>query len=175
MENIGFIGYEYVEISAKREIESFYLDYYPSFGWQFENRTLSIKGLNYIQLKFKRNRKINNKIELNKLQKQFEKVLEEIKKLEFSKILKASTIAYIVGVIGTAFMAGSVFSIVAENVLLCAILGVIAFVGWSIPYLFYKNISEKMTEQVEPLIEEKYDKINDICEKALKLSKVLYN
>jgi len=164
-----FIGYEYVEISAKRELESFYLDYYPNFGWQFENRALSVKGLPYIQLKFKRNRKIKNKTELNKLQRQFEKILAEIRKLEFSKVLKASTVAYIVGIVGTGFMAGSVFSVVGGNIPLCAILGVIAFIGWSLPYLFYKNISKNMTEQVAPVIDTKYDEINDICEKALKL------
>lgn len=165
-----FVGYEYTTVVAKRELESFYMDYYPSFGWEFDNRTPSIKGFNWIQLKFKRNRRIEKKTELMKLQRQFESSIEQIQKLEMSKVLKASTVAYIVGIIGTAFMAGSVFSVVGGAIVPCIILGAVGFIGWAASYVSYRNISKNMTDKIEPLIDKKYDEINEICKSAASFS-----
>ena len=30
----GFIGYEYMEVAADRQMEAVYADSYPSFGWR---------------------------------------------------------------------------------------------------------------------------------------------
>ena len=166
MEEKGFIGYEYTTVVTKREMESFYMDYYPSFGWIYDSRLPSVKGFGWIQLKFKRNRRIENKTEIKKLQRQFEKTLKQIESLELKKYVKASIVAYTIGIVGTGFMAGSVFSIVAENVVLCAILGVIAFIGWGLPYFLYKNIFNDAKEKIDPEIDEKYDEINETCKKA---------
>jgi len=164
-----FVGYEYTEVEVKRELESFYMDYYPSFGWEFDSRTPSLKSIIDIKLKFKRNREIKNKTEVMKQQRQFEKTIKEIQKLEMSKVIKASAVAYVVGIIGTAFMAGAVFSVLASNIVLCVVLGIIGCIGWVIPYWLFKNISKKMTENVEPEIDGKYDEINEICKKATDL------
>ena len=31
----GFVGFEYLEVSAKRSMESMYVDGYRNFGWKF--------------------------------------------------------------------------------------------------------------------------------------------
>lgn len=120
---------------------------------------------NSVVMKFKRDRKIRNKSELTRLQRQFDACVSEIQSLEFSKYRKASTVAYVIGVVGTAFMAGSVFAITLNMVVLCAILAVPGFLGWIIPYLCYRNISKKKTAEITPLIDQKYDELYAVCEK----------
>ncbi|MDR3894493.1 MAG: hypothetical protein Q3Y17_17860 [Blautia sp.] len=75
-------------------------------------------------------------------------------------------IAYSVGSVGTVFMAGSVFSITADKLVPCIILAIPAFIGWVLPYLLYRGIIKKKTVQVTPLIDQKYDELYAVCEKA---------
>lgn len=164
----GFIGYEYKDVTVKRSLEPLYADNYPNFGWQFENGGTSVSNLGSVIMKFKRDRKIRNKAELTKLQRQFEAAVDEIGNLEKSKFTAASIWAYTIGIIGCAFLAGSVFAITAAtpNIPLCIMLGIPGLVGWACPYLLYRKVSSSRTSQVSPLIEQKYDEIYDICEKA---------
>ena len=114
----------------------------------------------------KRDRKIRNKPELTRLQRQFDAIVSEIVSLEASKRVKASIAAYVVGIIGTAFMAGSVFAITSGLLLPCIILAVPAFIGWLLPYFLYRSIEKKKTASVTPLIDSKYDELYTICERA---------
>jgi len=162
----SFIGYEYRDITVKREIEPMYTDGYTNFGWILEGTSVPIQSIGSVSLKFKRDRKIRNKAELTRLQRQFDACVTEIQRLEFSKVVGASAVAYIIGIIGTAFMAGSVFAYLAGMLPLCVILAIPAFVGWIIPYFCYVSIRQKKTGQVTPLIDQKYDEIYEVCEKA---------
>ncbi|MGN0624236.1 MAG: hypothetical protein ACI4JA_09860 [Oscillospiraceae bacterium] len=162
----NFIGYEYHEITVKRNMASVYIDGYENFGWQLEGSEYAIGSVDSVSLKFKRDRKIRNKTELTRLQRNFDACVKEIMALERSKVLKASAAAYTVGIIGTAFMAGSVFAVTSELILLCIILAIPAFAGWMIPYFLYRAIEKKKTAEVEPLIDQKYDEIYTVCEKA---------
>lgn len=162
----NFVGYEYMDVAVSNDMEALYTDGYPNFGWVLDGRGHSIQGIFSANLKFKRNRKIRNKAELTRLQRQFENSVKEIERLESSKTTGASVAAYIIGIIGTAFMAGAVFSYLAEILLLCIILAIPAFVGWIIPYFCYLRIQAKKTAQVTPLIDQQYDSIYSVCEKA---------
>ena len=75
------------------------------------------------------------------------------------------------GILGTAFMAGSTFAVTADppQILLCIILAIPGFLGWIFPYFLYTRSVRKQTEKITPLIEEKYDEIYEICEKGNKL------
>lgn len=165
----GFIGYEYKEVTIKQSTESLYLDGYTNFGWVVEE-TLTTLQPGYVTLRMKRDRKIRNKAELIRLQRKFESEVAEIDSLERSKTMKASIVAYIIGIIGTAFMAGSVFAVVGGNVALCIILAVPAFIGWLVPYFAYRKIVQNKTIEASTLIDNKYDEIYEICEKANRLS-----
>lgn len=172
-----FIAYEYKEMAVESSKVSFLTDGYECFGWEVDenlqgngkNRNLPNQKKTILRLK--RNRKIINKMELTRLQRNFEACVNEIITLENAKTSAAAMYAIIVGVIGTAFMAGSVFAVTAQppHILLCIILAIPAFLGWIIPYFLYKKIVGKQTEKLAPLIEEKYDEIYDICEKGNKL------
>ncbi len=162
----GFVGYEYKDVTVKRNLESVYADGYTNFGWTLEGTSVPIQSIGSVTMKFKRDRKIRNKAELSRLQRQFDACVAEIENLEFSKVVGASTVAYVIGVVGTAFMAGSVFSHIAGMLPLSIILAIPGFAGWIIPYFSFVNIRRKKTEQVAPLIDQKYDEIYDVCEKA---------
>lgn len=112
-----------------------------------------------------------NKMELTRLQRNFEACVKEIDALENAKTSVATMYAIILGIVGTAFMAGSTFAVTAQppHVILCIILAIPGFLGWIFPYFLYKKIVGKQTERLTPLIEEKYDEIYAICEKGNKL------
>lgn len=167
-DNRDFVGYEYKEIAVDRQLESLYMDSYQNFGWQLEERSGINAGISSSTLKFKRDRKILNKAELTRLQRQFDACANEILALEKSKTSSATVIALIIGMLGTAFMAGSVFAVTASepNIPLCIILAIPAFIGWILPYFVYRTTAVKRTRKVEPLIEAKYDEIYEVCEKA---------
>lgn len=164
----GFIGYEYKNITVGREMESLYADGYTNFGWTLEDVDISsnIRGSHTANLKFKRDRKICNKAELTRLQRQFDACIQEIQTLERSKISSASIAAFTVGLIGTVFMAGSVFAYIGGMQVLSIVLAVPGFLGWIIPYFAYRKIQENKTASLTHLIEQKYDEIYAVCEKA---------
>ena len=163
-----YIGYEYREITVDRNSEALYLDSYENFGWQFDGRALSLFGITkgMVQLKFKRNRKLLNKMELTRLQRQFDSCTSEIKRLEQSKLSQAYIVSFTIGVIGTAFMASSVFAYLGGMVLLCIVLAIPAFIGWIIPYFAYNSTYRKKVSEVTPIIDSKYDEIYEVCKKA---------
>lgn len=162
----NFVGYEYKDVTVKRNMESVYADGYSNFGWSLEGTSTPIQNVGSVTIKFKRDRKIRNKAELGRLQRQFDSCVAEIERLEFSKIVGASAAAYSIGLIGTAFMAGSVFAYLANMLPLSVILAIPGFAGWIIPYFSYRSISRKKIDKVAPLIDQKYDEIYEVCEKA---------
>lgn len=168
-EKNNFIGYEYKDIIIDKSIQAVYEDSFPYFGWKYENSSSSLKNSNTIEIRFKRDRKIRNKAELTRLQRQFEASVNEIVMLEKSKTTKASIIAFTVGILGTAFIAGATFSYLSSMFVLMIILAIPGFLGWILPYFCYKYIYEKKAKNIIPLIEKKYDEIYDICEKANRL------
>lgn len=169
-----FIVYEYKEIIADRKMSSFILDGYENFGWEldenFPNQN-TLKNHNKIILRLKRDRKIMNKMELTRLQRNFAACVREIEEMERRKISYATIYAFIVAIIGTMFIGGSVFAITAEppHIFLCILLGIPGFIGWILPYFVYRRMVKVQTEKVIYLIEEKYEEVYLLCEKGNKL------
>lgn len=169
-----FISYEYKEMIADVEKASFLLDCYENFGWQQDEKLSGNVKSTYqtkVRLQLKRNRKIVNKMELTRLQRNFEACTKEIETLEQSKTSSATMYSLVVGVVGTAFMAGSVFAVTAQppQILLCILLGIPAIIGWILPLFVYRKLAKQTEETIAPLIEAKYDEIDEICEKGHRL------
>ena len=167
-----FVSYEYKEVLADRSKASFLLDGYENFGWEASGKSFEEfldstdpRKQKKVLLRLKRNRKLVNRVELTRLQRNYEACLSEIETLEKSKTSAATMYALILGIVGTAFMAGSTFAVTASppHILLCIVLAVPGFLGWILPYFVYKKVVEKQTEKVTPLIEEKYDEIDSNC------------
>ena len=160
---------------------SFLIDGYENFGWEVDENVIQYAPEKYpaaggphrkkTVLQLKRNRKIINKMELTRLQRNFEACVAEIENLEKEKTSRPAVQSLAVGILGTAFMAGSTFAVTADPpmILLCIILAVPGFLGWIFPYFLYKWGLRRQTEKITPLIEEKYDEIYEICEKGNKL------
>lgn len=180
----SFVGYDYKEIVADSDKVSFFLDSYENFGWEPDLKTREGLYENSIEkmyapyqkksvIRLKRDRKIFNKMELTRLQRNFEACVNEIQQLEKSKTSAAIVYALSIGIIGTAFMAGSVFAVTAQppHVILCILLAVPGFIGWILPYFIYKKTVIKQTEKITAIIEQKYDEIYELCEKGNNLLK----
>ena len=160
-----FIGYEYKELPVKVKFESLYVDGYDNFGWELEDIIPSRK-YGEVLLKLKRDRKIRNKTELTRLQRQFDACASGIRKMENTKLLLPSIVAYGLGLIGCALMAGSVFSFLGDMIFLSILAGIPAIAAWIAPYFLYNHFLHKKNLEIDPLIEEKYDEIYEVCEKA---------
>ena len=173
----NYIGYEYKEIEGDSSMVSLLLDGYENFGWEVNESlpTGSMGGMSgrnqRTVIRLKRDRKILNKAELTRLQRNFEACVSQIQMLEQRKTSGATAYAIILGIIGTAFMAGSVFAVTAQPpyYILCILLAIPGFLGWIFPYFLYRKVAEKQTEKITPLIEAKYDEIYELCEKGNKL------
>lgn len=161
-----FIGYEYRDVAIKKDISAIVIDGYENFGWQVDSSTTPMQPTNSVTIKFKRDRAIRNKAELTRLQRQFDADLEEIQKLESSKTTTAATVAFLVGIIGTAFMAGAIFAIDAEKIMLMIALAVPGFVGWVLPYFIFNKLRYQKTKAITPLIDQKYDEIYAITKQG---------
>ena len=107
-----------------------------------------------------------NKAELTRLQRQFDSCVNEIETLERSKVIGASTAAYGIGIAGCAFLAGSVFTYLGGALVPCIVLAIPGFLGWIVPYFCFNKIRKSKTEKVSPLIDQKYDEVYEVCEKA---------
>jgi hypothetical protein len=163
-----FIAYEYKNITASRDLESIYLDGFRNFGWEPDGSVpfFSPKGTAAVMLKFKRNRNIKNKGELARLERQFEKSLQVIGGLEKSKTSIAGIAAFTIGIIGSAFMAGSVFAYMAGMLPIMVILALPGLLGWIFPYFCYTQVKAKQDQKLSPLIDKQFDAVYEVCEKA---------
>ena len=180
--NRNFIAYEYKEVTADIAQASFLMDGYVNFGWEIDENVMPDTTERYSAktgthqhrktvIRLKRDRKILNKMELTRLQRNFEACVAEIGNLEKEKTSRPSIAAITVGIIGTAFMAGSTFAVTAQppHIILCIILAIPGFLGWVVPYFLYRAGVRRQTERITPLIEAKHDEIYEICEKGNKL------
>ena len=182
-ESAGYVGYEYREISVPRKYASLCLDSYPCFGWEEDpnqgrpgrRRGPAIPAApgpkEMETLCFRRARSISGKAELTRLQRNFDSCIAELGALEQSKTTLGMVASLTVGLLGTAFIAGSTFSAVSTPpmIWLTILLAIPGFLGWIIPYFLYRAIVRRKTAQIEPLMEQKYDEINNICQKGCRL------
>lgn len=178
-----FVAYEYMSINVRADKEPLYVDCYENFGWELINNTAlvdsndyyinnSTNGSRHVNLKFKRDRKIKNKLELMNLQRKMEFSLEEINRLEKQPETLGIIWSLAIGLVGTIFMAGSVFAITANNPLyvVCVICGILGFIGWGFGYYMYLKVKKEKRRENTSLIEEQYNTLYDSCEQAKKLS-----
>ncbi|MDR0848204.1 MAG: hypothetical protein LBN10_04040 [Propionibacteriaceae bacterium] len=165
-----FVAYEYAAVPASAEQESLLKDAYRNFGWTCEavDRTGLTTGT--VTLRLKRDRAVPNKTTLAKLQRSLENTLEAIDNLERSKSTKASIVAFTVGILGSAALAGSVFCFMASLWVPFVILGIVGLVGWALPYFLYTSIRTKRAAIVNAEIDRQYDQLYATCEQAAALT-----
>lgn len=175
-----FIAYDYLSLNVPIEHEQLYIDCYQNFGWvlisnvtRIDKNDYYINNYNYneiefVNIKFKRDRKIKNKLKLYNLQTEMEKALKKIIKLEKQPELLAIMYSLIIGIIGTIFLTLFILSIISKNNLyilntINIIIGIICLI---LPYFVYNKVKIKTKEKNQLLIEEQYNIVYDNCEKA---------
>lgn len=163
-----FVGYEYKEIKVNSDKASLFLDCYENFGWQQDDNFAMKQNMGNIVIRLKRNRKISNKSELIRLEKNFEACIQEIQSYETQKSSLPKIVAISLGIFGTAFIAGSVFAVTADPpiIWLCIILAIPGFFGWTFSKIVYDRLFRKEEKRIDPLILLKYDEIYEICQKG---------
>ena len=93
----AYVAYEYKEATVDLKRDSEYLDGYESFGWELDEAYeahASYAGMpvreSLISLHLRRDRRIVNRMELTRLQRQFEACMKEIHTLEGLKDIHAT-------------------------------------------------------------------------------------
>jgi hypothetical protein len=164
-----FVAYEYLTVRADRDLEPLYRDAYASFGWVVEGYASNVPGTPGVALKLKRDRRIKNRPMVLELQRRCEHALASIASLERSKSSTAMAVSLGTGILGSAFLAGSVFSLEADMTALSIVLGAIGLIGWVVGYLAHGRVKTRRTEQVAPLIDQQYDVVYETGEQAAHL------
>lgn len=157
---------EYLDVNVKQNLVQLCSDCYHALGWRIINTS---SGFDSVTLKLQRIRKIKNRVALCDLQRKCEDAFIAIEKLEKSKTTKAMVVSLGVGMVGTVFMACSVFAYLDLLKPLSYILAIPGFIGWGLPYFLYKILLKKNTLITNPMIERNYDLIYEACEKAIQL------
>lgn len=169
------ITYDYKTISAKREMETMTIDAYENLGWEFVGSSVSGGAIFHVNLSFKRDRKIANKQNLLKLQEKIDSTLQNIEVLQNKKKTIGTIPALCVGVTGTLIFGGGMSMVMTLGVssgiavgwlvggIILGIVGLgVALLGWPI----YKRTKRKGLAKIEPILENEYNKLADICEEA---------
>lgn len=178
-----FIAYDYLKLEVLTDLEQLYVDCYQSFGWELTKVLEKTKDQDYyinggilienplVTLKFKRNRKIKNKAELLKLQKNMEDSFKKIDKLKKEPELVSTMYSLILGIIGMLFIIFSILSLTSKSpfYILGVINGIVGAIGFISAFFMYNKKRKQIQEKNEILIEEEYNNIYEHCEKAYNL------
>ena len=166
-----FVGYEYKDLTAPEDKFSLYLDSYENFGWSVDPNAPRRQEHGLITVTLKRDRRIVNKAELTRLQRNFDACVQEIEALERSRTASPTISALAVGLMGTVFMALSVFAVTAQppRIAACILFGVPGIVGWAAPIFIYQRRLQQKIRQIDPLIEEKLEEAYRLCERGHQL------
>lgn len=171
MENA--VTYDYKTIKVKREIEALVCDTYENLGWTLVS-TSSVEGsLFHINLSFKRDRKIENKTSLLKLQDRADNCIANIDALQSKKKNAGLVGALSTGIAGAlTFGGGMSMCLLLSGVgyMIGGIaLGVVGAGICALAYPLFKKINKKKVSRIEPILECEYDKLADICAEASQL------
>ena len=166
-----FVGYEYKELTVAADRFSLYLDSYENFGWTADKNAPPRSQHGLMTVTLKRDRRIVNKMELTRLQRNFDACIQEVDALERSKASSPTILALAAGLIGTAFMALSVFSVTAQppHIPACILFALPGFAGWiASPFLYRERLRRKAGE-INPLIEDKLEEAYRLCQRGHEL------
>lgn len=174
MEKEKAIVYDYKTVRVKRDMEAMFTDAYENLGWEVTSTSLVGGTLSYVNISFKRNRKIEHKTELIKLQDKIDSSLSNIDKLHQTKKNAGVGEGITVGVIGALIFGGGMSMTMCLTGLGFLIGGIalgvagigIGLLGW----LVHNKIQKKKLVKIDPLLEEEFNKLSDLCEEANNLT-----
>lgn len=162
-------SFDYRKVNVKRSMVSLYTEAYRYFGWILicsdPDEPNQASGT-WITLEFRRDHKIRNKAELTRLQRNFDACVDEICEMEKEKTGTADKAARGIGLMGSLFLICSALLAFACKLSAGILLAIPGVFGWLFPGFLHKRLVKKKSEEVDPLIEQKYDEIQRVCQKA---------
>ena len=192
--NENFLAYEYKNVTVKRNSAGMYIDCMENFGWKLvENdgydagtlltnlhpvnlgRNIASAAQSFgetadpsetMTLKFKRDRRIENKQQLEKLEREYEEALSAINKVERKKAAQKMGISLGTGIIGTVFIGLAVYTFVFANIVPGVLFAAVGAIGWAIGFFSNIKIGKKKSTQAAPYVEEQLNIVYSACEKA---------
>lgn len=175
MTNENGITYDYKTIKIKREMETMTADAYANLGWEMTGSSVAEGAVFHVNLSFKRNRKIENKAQLLKLQEKIDSILLNIETLQNNKKTAGVIPSITVGIIGAlTFGGGMSMTMLLEEIgyiiggIAIGLTGIgIGLLAWAI----YKKTKRNKISKLNPILESEYDKLADVCEEAHKYIK----
>ena len=147
MQEKNFASYEYMTKTVKAKDQTRVIDMYEAFGWELTSSTPAIVS-GVAALSFKRDRKINHKHELYKLERQAEETF--------------ATTLVLGGGMCMVMLTENNIPVFAGGV----ILGLAGIALCSVNYFIYKRITEKKVKQVLPVIDENEEKLANVLERG---------
>lgn len=169
----GAISYDYLTIQAEGKTAYEVIDSYQSLGWEVVDRAESFL-LGHTTINLRRNRKIKNKEQLNRLQVKLDDCFNSISVFEKCKTQSAMVVSLILGIIGTLIFGGGLSMFLTwENpeiwvYIVGGALAVIGAIPCSLAYFVYTKIRAKKTVAMNIQIEQKRDEIGNLCEDGQK-------
>lgn len=169
------ITYDYKTVRVQRSMEAMLTDAYENLGWEVTNTQMAGVGTNNVDISFKRDRKVVNKQELNKLQFKIDDTLEKIRKIQNQKGNAGVPEGIATGVVGALVLGGgmSMVMVLSGTAYLIGgiVLGVVGIGIGLLGWLVDNKIQKKKLAKLEPQYQEELDKLSDLCEEANKLLK----
>ena len=165
----SFTPYEYLTLQVSPDLEPLYKDTFPNFGWLVEKEGAGRPGTTTMTMQLKRDRRIPNRQVVNELQHKVENALTRIVDLERSRTTTAIAVALALGILGSAFLAGSLFALTAGLMVLSVPLGALGLLGWLAGWWAHGRVKARKTAQTAPLIDQQYEVIFQASEQASRL------
>ena len=168
-------SYDYKTIRIRRQLEAIVTDAYEALGWEMVGSSVSQGGIYHVNLSFKRNRKITNKTDLLKLQEKVDSTIINIEILLNKKKWAGMTSGIITGTIGALTLGGGMAMVMELGVgvagwmiggIALGIVGIgICLLGW----LIGVKVKSSKGNRIDPMLEQEYNKLADICDEVKKL------
>jgi len=173
VENVReIVTYDYKTIVVRRDMEAMTVDAYENLGWEFVGGSTAGGAIFHVNLSFKRDRKIEGKQNLLKLQERVDGTLQNIEALQNKKKSAGSVPSLTTGIAGALTFGGGMSMAMLLGVetigfmvggIALGVLGMaIALFAWTI----YKKVKKSSLRKIEPLLENEYNRLADLCEEA---------
>jgi len=182
--NTEFVAYEYKNITVKRDSATIYTDCLNNFGWELVGEeeygfapmlssfvpayssVSAADSYEMVALKFKRNRRISNKSELDRLERQCEAGLASLGGLERKNSAYTMGVSLGSGLVGTVFLALAVYSFLSSNIVAGVLLAVLGVAGWGIGFFANRKMGRKRSAQTGPMMQSQLELVYTACEQA---------
>lgn len=165
----SFVAYETREIAVNRQYAALYTGGFRDLGWEPDGAQSLSEADPFIRLRFRRDRRIINRMELTRLENQFCACMKDIERLERSRTSYAMAAALISGVTGLVLGVGAALAALQPMIWLAVLLGIPAVLLCALSMPLHNLILKRRTAETEPHIDAKYEEILALCDKARRL------